>query len=110
MKLLENVRIYEVDEMVFSFRFGTETETHYDGCNVCGGYIPKSKTRPLTIDEQVDYLYGLCCQPHSRWDDLTELCKAFPEIRGALLRNVDHKNRDEIKFKLKFSLRYPDMP
>ena len=98
MKLLENVVYSTKHNMVFkNLLFGK----------------PMAKgdsIRPLTIDEQVDYLYGLCCQTHSRWDDLTELCVAFPEIQGALLRNFDHKNRDEIKFKLKFSLRYPDMP
>ena len=110
MKLLENVRMYDYVGGSYPFSFGTETDYHYDGCDKQGGYIRKSQTRPLTVDESVDYLYNLCCQPHSRWDDLTELCKAFPEIRGALLRNFDHRNRDEIKFKLKFSLRYPDMP
>ena len=72
--------------------------------------ISKLGARPLTIDEQVDCLYDLCCQPHSRWDDLTELCKAFPLIQPFLLRNFDHRNRDEIKSKLKSALSYPEMP
>ena len=110
MKLLENVRMYEVDEYCLLFRFGSETETHYDGCDAHGGYIRKEITRPLTINEQTDYLYNLCCQPHSRAGDLVELCTAFPEIQVQLVFNLDHCNREEIKFKLKFSLNYPDMP
>ena len=74
MKLLDNVRMYEIDEYCILLHFGSETETHFDGCDVRGGYIPKSKTRPLTIDEQAHYLYDLCCKPHSRFGDFADLC------------------------------------
>ena len=84
MKLLENVRMYEVDEYCILFQFGSETETHYDGCDVRGGYIPKSKTRPLTVDESVDYLYDLCCRPDSRLGDYFGL----NEFMGGRLANL----------------------
>ena len=97
MKLLENVVYSTKHNMVFkNLLFGK----------------PMAKgdsIRPLTIDEQVDYLYEKCCQPHSLWADLVELCVAFPEIQGTLLHNANHRNRDEIKFKLKISLTFPNM-
>ena len=109
MKLLDNVRMYEFEEAVFPFCFEDENETHYYLYGT-RDHLRKSRTRPLTIDEQVDYLYDKCCQPHSRWENVAELCKGFPELLSPLLRNFDHKNRNEIKFKLKSSLIYPDMP
>ena len=109
MKLLDNVMMYEFEGAVFPFCFEDENETHYYLYDT-RDYLRKSRTRLLTTDEQVDYLYDKCCQPHSRRDDLVELCVAFPGLQVQLVFNLDHCNRDEIKFKIKFSLNYPDMP
>ena len=98
MKLLENVVYSTKNNHIFKNMLFGEPLASGD------------RIRPLTVNEQVDYLYDLCCQPHSRVGDLAELCVAFPELQVQLVYNADHKNRDEIKFKLKFSLNYPDMP
>ena len=74
MKLLKNVRMYDHEGVCYPFSFGTETKYHYDGCDKQGGYIRKSQTHSLTIDEQAHYLYEKCCQPNSHFGDFADLC------------------------------------
>ena len=109
MKLLDNV-LWDIEGKK-AVKWRSENESFY---NLPDSPYPhrirKSQTRPLTIDEQVDYLYDKCCRPHSRVGDLAELCVAFPELQVQLVFNLDHRNRDEIKFKIKASLSYPEMP
>ena len=83
MKLLDNVRMYEFEATEFVFRFEDENETHY---YLCGkrDYLRKSRTRPLTIDEQVNYLYNLCCRTDSRLGDYFEL----NEFMAGILANL----------------------
>lgn len=95
MKLLENVVYSTKHNMVFkNLLFGK----------------PMAKgdsIRQLTIDEQVDYLYDKCCQPHSRWENVAELCMAFPELQEQMLCNLNHRNKDEIKSELESLLSFP---
>ena len=83
MKLLENVMMYDHEGVCHSFRFEAEGENYYAGCS-SRKYINKLTTRPLTLDEQLEYLYDLCCRPDSRLGDYFGL----NEFMGGRLANL----------------------
>ena len=83
MKLLENV-LWDIENKK-AVKWRSENESFYNLPDSPYPHrISKLGARPLTTEEKVDYLYDLCCKPHSRLGDYFGL----DDFMGGRLANL----------------------
>lgn len=94
MKLLENVV------------YGLKTQTIFKNQLFGEPIVTEKGIRDLTLNEQVDYLYDLCCQPDSRVGDLFELddfCGGGILQLVAITREKE-KYQETLRFRIRLAL------